>query len=48
MVMFLYRIKKSNLYSGELPINNLDLPNKKDREDLFNFYPFGVNVWATQ
>ena len=37
-------IKKSNLYSGELPINNLDLPNKKDREDLFNFFPFGVNV----
>ena len=37
-------IKKSDLYSGELPINNLDLPNKKDRDDLFNFYPFGVKI----
>ena len=37
-------IKKSDLYSGELPINNLDLPNKKDREDLFNYYPFGVKI----
>ena len=41
-------IKKSDLYSGELPINNLDLPNKKDRDDLFNFYPFGVKIWITQ
>ena len=41
-------IKKSDLYSGELPINNLDLPNKKDREDLFNYYPFGVKIWITQ
>jgi len=37
-------ITKSNLYLGELPISNLDLQNKKDREDLFNFYPFGVNI----
>ena len=41
-------IKESDLYSGELPINNLDLPNKKDRDDLFNFYPFGVKIWITQ
>ena len=37
-------IKKSDLYSGELPIDNLDLPNKKDRDDLFNFYPFRVKI----
>lgn len=37
-------IKKSDLYSGELPISNLDLPNKKDRDDLFNFYPFRVKI----
>ncbi len=37
-------IKKSELYSGELPIKNLDLPNKKDRDDLFNYYPFEAKL----
>lgn len=40
-VSFVHKSLAKNIkpFTGKLPVNGLDLPNKSDRPDIFNWYP---------